>query len=173
MNKQELIDEVADELGGGVTKQDVERTLEAFTRVVGTNLRQGEPVQLVGFGTFEPRKRAARTARNPQTGAPVKVPASTTPVFKAGQPLKDYVAGKSGGAARFKGEAGAKKSSKKAAGKKAASKKAASKKAASKKAASKKAAGKKAAKAGKTATKQSAKKATKKAAKKSAKKSSR
>jgi DNA-binding protein HU-beta len=164
VNKRELIDAVASEVGDDVSKQDVERTVDAFTRVVGTNLRKGEPVQLVGFGTFEPRKRAQRRARNPQTGEQVKVPATTVPAFKASGPLKDYVAGKSGAAERFKGRSAAKKSTKKAG--KTSAKKAG-------KASTKKAA-KKSAKTTKSSAKTAgAKKAASKAGKKSAKKARR
>lgn len=160
MNKRELIDAVADEVGEDVTKQDVERIVDAFTRVVGVNLRKNQPVQLVGFGTFEPRKRAARMARNPQTGGQVKVPAATVPAFKASRPLKDYVANKPGAAERFKSRSAAKKGAKKA-GKTSAKK--------TGKTSAKKAGKTQAKKAGKTQAKKAAKAPAKKAAKKSAK----
>ena len=92
MNKRELVDSIADRLDVDVPKHAVESVIDSFTQVVGESLRAGEKVTLTGFGTFEPRKRDARTARNPQTGESVKVPARTVPAFKAGQKLKDTVA---------------------------------------------------------------------------------
>lgn len=152
MNKRELIDQIAAKVGDDVSKRDVERTVDAFKDVVGASLRDGEPVSLVGFGTFEPRKRSARTARNPQTGESVKVKATTVPAFKAGSALKDYVARKSGAPERFLSLTGTSKSTKKAA-KKGATKKGAATKSTAK------------------STKKAAKKSAKKSAKKVAKRS--
>ena len=89
MNKSELIAAIAAKTGE--TKKDAEVALNAFVNVVTDALVKGDKVQLVGFGTFETRNRAARKGRNPQTGAEMKIPASTSPVFKAGKALKDLV----------------------------------------------------------------------------------
>ena len=72
-----------------LTKKDAEKALKAFTDVVAEELKKGEKVQLVGFGTFEVSERAAREGRNPQTGETMKIEASKTPKFKAGKALKD------------------------------------------------------------------------------------
>lgn len=90
MKKSELIDAVA--ATANVTKADAERTLEAFTAVARTALKEGKRVNLPDFGTFSTREQAARTARNPQTGAPVDVPAKTVAKFKAARALADHVA---------------------------------------------------------------------------------
>ncbi|MGN1059506.1 MAG: HU family DNA-binding protein [Clostridia bacterium] len=66
--------------------------LGAFTAVVTDELKKGEKISLIGFGTFETRQRAAREGKNPQTGAAIKIPASTVPAFKAGKALKDAIA---------------------------------------------------------------------------------
>ena len=89
MNKAELIAAMAAKTGE--TKKSVESTLNAFVAVVEDSLKKGEKVQLVGFGSFEVRKRAARKGRNPQTKEEIKIPASKAPVFRAGKPLKDLV----------------------------------------------------------------------------------
>ena len=89
MNKSELIAAIAAKTGD--TKKDAEATLNAFIDVVTEALVKGEKVQLVGFGSFEVRKRAARKGRNPQTKEEIKIPASKAPVFKAGKALKDVV----------------------------------------------------------------------------------
>lgn len=89
MNKTELIAAVADE--AGLSKKDAEKALKAFTDVIGSELKKGEKVQLVGFGTFEVSERAAREGRNPHTGATMKIAASKAPKFKAGKALKDLV----------------------------------------------------------------------------------
>ena len=89
MNKTELVAAVADK--AGLTKKDAEAAVKAFTDVVSAQLKKGDKVQLVGFGTFEVSKRAAREGRNPQTGAVMKIPASKAPKFKAGKALKDLV----------------------------------------------------------------------------------
>ena len=72
-----------------VSKKDAEASLKAFTDVVAEELKKGEKIQLVGFGTFEVSERAARTGRNPQTGAEMTIAASKAPKFKAGKALKD------------------------------------------------------------------------------------
>ncbi|MBQ1902057.1 MAG: HU family DNA-binding protein [Lachnospiraceae bacterium] len=87
MNKTELIAAVANKTG--LSKKDAEGAVKAFTDVVAEELKKGEKVQLVGFGTFEVSERAARTGRNPQTGAEMQIPASKAPKFKAGKALKD------------------------------------------------------------------------------------
>ncbi|MDD3304091.1 MAG: HU family DNA-binding protein [Clostridia bacterium] len=89
MNKAELIAKIAEE--SKLTKKAAETALDAFVTSVEGALKKGEKVQLVGFGTFEVRQRAARKGRNPQTKAEIKIPASKAPVFKAGKALKDLV----------------------------------------------------------------------------------
>ena len=89
MNKTELVAAIADE--AGLSKKDAEKALKAFTDVVTEELKKGEKVQLVGFGTFEVSERAARQGRNPQTGAAMKIAASKAPKFKAGKALKDLI----------------------------------------------------------------------------------
>ncbi len=89
MNKTELVEAMAK--NSGLTKKDSEKALKAFTDVVTKELKKKGKVQLVGFGTFETAKRAARTGKNPQTGAALKIPAATVPKFKAGKALKDVV----------------------------------------------------------------------------------
>ena len=83
MNKSDLIAAIAAKTGE--TKKDAEATVNAFIDVVTESLAKGEKVQLVGFGSFEVRKRAARKGRNPQTKEEIKIPASKAPVFKAGK----------------------------------------------------------------------------------------
>ena len=89
LNKVELVAEIAAK--SGVSKKDAEASLNAFMEVVGETLKKGEQIQLVGFGTFETRERAARKGRNPSTGAEITIPAAKTPAFKAGKALKDAV----------------------------------------------------------------------------------
>lgn len=89
MNKAELIAKIAEE--SKLTKKAAETALDAFVTSVEEALKDGEKVQLVGFGTFEVRQRAARKGRNPQTKEEIKIPASKAPVFKAGKALKDLV----------------------------------------------------------------------------------
>ena len=89
MNKSDLTAAIAAKTGS--TKKDAEATLNAFVDVVTDSLVKGDKVQLVGFGSFEVRKRAARKGRNPQTKEEIKIPASKAPVFKAGKALKDLV----------------------------------------------------------------------------------
>lgn len=89
MNKTELITAIAEK--AELSKKDAEKALKAFIDVVGDELRKGEKVQLVGFGTFEVSERAAREGRNPQTGKTMKIDACKAPKFKAGKALKDAV----------------------------------------------------------------------------------
>ena len=89
MNKAELVAAIAAKTGA--TKKVVEAQVEAFIETIAESLKKGEKVQLVGFGSFEVRKRAARKGRNPQTKEEIKIPASKAPVFKAGKALKDLV----------------------------------------------------------------------------------
>ena len=89
MNKTELVAAMADK--AGLTKKDAEAALKAFTDVVSDELKKGEKVQLVGFGTFEVAERPARTGRNPKTGEEMQIAASKAPKFKAGKALKDVV----------------------------------------------------------------------------------
>ena len=90
MNKTELIAAVAEQ--AELSKKDAEKALKAFTDVIAAELVKGEKVQLVGFGTFEVRERAAREGVNPRTGDKIKIAASKVPAFKAGSALKDAVA---------------------------------------------------------------------------------
>ena len=89
MNKAELVEAMAKKIAQ--TKKVTEESLNAFIEVVTEELEKGEKVQLVGFGSFEVIKRAARKGKNPQTGEEIKIPASKLPKFKAGKALKDVV----------------------------------------------------------------------------------
>ena len=89
MNKTELVAAIAEK--AGLSKKDAEGAVKAFTDTVAEQLKAGEKIQLVGFGTFEVAERAARTGKNPQTGEAIKIPASKAPKFKAGKALKDAV----------------------------------------------------------------------------------
>ena len=91
MNKAELVAAIAAKTGE--SKKATETAVNAFIEVVAEALKGGDKVQLVGFGSFEVRKRAARKGRNPQTKEEIKIPASKAPVFKAGKALKDLVNG--------------------------------------------------------------------------------
>ena len=88
-NKQELIAKVAE--SAELTKKDAEKAVNAVFASVSEFLAKGEKVQLIGFGTFETRERAAREGRNPQTGEAIKIAATVVPAFKAGKALKDAV----------------------------------------------------------------------------------
>ena len=90
MTKVELIAAVANE--ANLTKKDAEAAVNSALNAITNALKEGDKVQLVGFGSFETKKRAARTGQNPRTGAAVEIPASTVPTFKAGKALKDAVA---------------------------------------------------------------------------------
>ena len=90
MNKTDLIDAIAS--AAELNKKQAKAALEATLAAITGSLKKGEPVQLIGFGTFKVNKRAARTGRNPQTGATLEIKASKVPSFKAGKGLKDSVA---------------------------------------------------------------------------------
>lgn len=89
MNKAELVSSVADR--AEVTKKDAEKVITAVFDVVEEAMAKGEKVQLVGFGTFEVRDRAARTGRNPQTGEEIQIAATRVPAFRAGKALRDSI----------------------------------------------------------------------------------
>jgi DNA-binding protein HU-beta len=90
MNKAELIDAIAKQVSG-VTKTNIAAVVDATVASISEELKKGGKVQLIGFGTFETRARAAREGRNPKTGAKLKIAASKTPAFSAGKSLKDAV----------------------------------------------------------------------------------
>ena len=87
MNKAELVAAVAEK--SELTKKDAEKAVKAFVDVVTEELKKGEEVQVVGFGTFKVAERAAREGRNPHTGEPMAIAACKAPKFKAGKALKD------------------------------------------------------------------------------------
>lgn len=89
MNKTELISAIAD--SANLSKADATKALAATIDAISNALVNGENVQLIGFGTFETRERAARTGKNPKTGEQIAIPASKVPAFKAGKALKDKV----------------------------------------------------------------------------------
>ena len=89
MNKSELIAKVAEK--AGITKKDAEKAVAGIFASVQEALVAGDKVQVIGFGTFEVRERAARTGRNPQSGEEIKIPAAKSPAFKPGKALKDAV----------------------------------------------------------------------------------
>ncbi|HCI52558.1 MAG TPA: integration host factor subunit alpha [Gallionella sp.] len=89
MNRKELIDALANKTGS--TKIVAEQNIAALIEVIGETLASGDSISLVGFGTFEVRERAARTGRNPKTGAELKIAASKVPAFKPGATLKSAV----------------------------------------------------------------------------------
>lgn len=91
MNKQELIEKINYRVKNPMSRADAERFVNAFVDVIKETVAAGEAVQLVGFGTFDARERAARNARNPQTGETIKIAAKKAPVFKAGKAFKDIV----------------------------------------------------------------------------------
>lgn len=86
MNRKELIDALAGKTES--TKADADRNIAALIDIITATLKKGDNISLVGFGSFEVRKRAARTGRNPQTGAVLKIKAAKVPAFKAAQPLR-------------------------------------------------------------------------------------
>lgn len=90
MNKVELIAQIAEK--SGLSKKDAEKALAATVDAITEAVSTGDKVQLVGFGSFEMKKRAARTGLNPRTKEPVEIAATQVPVFKAGKALKDAVA---------------------------------------------------------------------------------
>ena len=89
MNKTQLVEKIA--ANADITKADAGRALDAFIDAVTETLKDGDQVSLVGFGTFSVRDRAARTGRNPQTGAEIQIAAAKVPGFKPGKGLKDAV----------------------------------------------------------------------------------
>ena len=89
MTKTGLIDALADR--AGLTKVDAKKAVDIVTEVITKALARGEKITWTGFGTFEVRSRAARMGRNPQTGVPMRIPATKTPAFRAGKSLKDAV----------------------------------------------------------------------------------
>ncbi|MFW5703042.1 MAG: HU family DNA-binding protein [Candidatus Dojkabacteria bacterium] len=89
MNKSDMIDHIAAETK--LTKKAVADVLEAFMNGVMNTVKKGDSVTFTGFGTFKPMERKARTGRNPQTGAEIKIPARTVPVFRPGKEFKDHV----------------------------------------------------------------------------------
>lgn len=89
MNKTELVAAIVEKTE--LSRKDAEKALKAFTEVVAEQLKNGDKVQLVGFGTFEVSERAAREGRNPLTGEVMEIKASRTPRFKAGKALKDQL----------------------------------------------------------------------------------
>jgi len=91
MNRKELIDVLASK--NGSTKAEADRNIAALIEIITATLKKGDNISLVGFGSFEVRKRAARTGRNPQTGAVLKIKAAKVPAFKAGATLKAAVNG--------------------------------------------------------------------------------
>lgn len=91
MNKGELINKIAE--GANLSKKDAGVALDAAIAAIGDALKAGDSVQLIGFGTFAIKERAAREGRNPRTGEVVKIAAAKAPVFKAGKALKDKVNG--------------------------------------------------------------------------------
>lgn len=91
MNRKELIDALSEKTGS--SKADADRNIAALIEIITATLKKGDSVSLVGFGTFEVRKRAARTGRNPATGEALKIKASKQPAFKAGATLKSVVNG--------------------------------------------------------------------------------
>lgn len=90
MNKGELVDKVSEK--AGVTKKDTDVIISAMLDVIMEAVAAGDKVTLVGFGTIEPRQRQAREGRNPSTGEPINIPATTVPAFSAGKVFKDRVA---------------------------------------------------------------------------------
>lgn len=90
MNKTELVAEISKR--GGFSKKDSEKMLSALVESVVETVKKGEKVQLIGFGTFELRSRAARTGRDPRTNKPIQIPACKVPAFKVGKGFKDAVA---------------------------------------------------------------------------------
>jgi DNA-binding protein HU-beta len=170
VNKADLIDKVAAQ--AGLTKRDAEAALDAVTHSITMALRAGDPVRIIGFGSFRLRERGARTGRNPQTGASVKIKASKGAAFSAGATLKRDLNSRAAPAAPARATAAkapavravAKAVAKKAVAKKAPAKKAPAKKAVAK-APAKKAVAKKAPAKKAVAKKAPAKKAVKKATK--------
>lgn len=91
MNKTELVAAVAEK--SGLTKKDSEKAIAAVIESIIESVKRDEKVQLIGFGTFELRSRAARTGRDPRTNKPIEIPACKVPAFKVGKAFKDEVSG--------------------------------------------------------------------------------
>ncbi|MCD8120978.1 MAG: HU family DNA-binding protein [Clostridiales bacterium] len=89
MNKQELITAIAEQ--SGLTRKDADAAVKAFVEVVSGALKEGDRVQMIGFGTFEVSERGARTGRNPRSGETIEIAASRIPKFKAGKALRDLI----------------------------------------------------------------------------------
>jgi DNA-binding protein HU-beta len=89
MNKSDLVEAMAD--AADISKSAAGRALDGLTDAIAVALKEGDSVSLIGFGTFSVKERAARTGRNPQTGAAIEIAASKTPAFKSGKALKDAV----------------------------------------------------------------------------------
>ena len=89
MNKSELVTTLSQKIG--TSKKSAEESLDGLIEIITEQLKNGEKIQLVGFGVFETKQRAARVGRNPRTKEEIKIPASTVPVFKAGKILKETV----------------------------------------------------------------------------------
>lgn len=87
MNKSELIERMSE--SADISKAEAGRALDAALQAIADSLKNAEPVTLVGFGTFAVRERGARTGRNPQTGASIRIAAARVPAFKAGKALRD------------------------------------------------------------------------------------
>jgi DNA-binding protein HU-beta len=98
MNKQDLVAQLSAQLD--VSKREAGEAVDAVFDSIAKAVAKGDKVSIPGFGSFEKRKRAARTARNPQTGAAIKVPATSVPAFKAGKEFKEAVGGKKKSAAK-------------------------------------------------------------------------
>ena len=92
MTKADLVEQVAEAIGPGITKKDCALVVDGFLNAVKQALEQGNSIEIRGFGTFKVHHRKARMARNPRTGEPVKVPARTSPVFKPSKHLRARVA---------------------------------------------------------------------------------
>ena len=92
MTKADLVEQVADAIGPGITKKDCALVVDGFLNAVKLALAEGENIEIRGFGTFKVRKRKTRTARNPRTGDPVEVPSRSVPVFKPSKHLRNRVA---------------------------------------------------------------------------------
>lgn len=162
MNKSELVDSVAGD--AGVEKKQAESVLNAFFQRVASEAKGGRKVAWPGFGSFSSTKRAARTGRNPQTGAPVKIKASTAMKFTSSSTLKDALNNRGAKKATAKKSAAKKSTAKKATAKKATAKKATAKRSTAKKATAKRSPAKKAKAKKSTAKRSTAKKATAKKA---------
>ena len=92
MTKADLVEQVADAIGPGITKKDCALVVDGFLNAVKRALANGENIEIRGFGTFKVRRRKTRTARNPRTGDPVEVPSRNVPVFKPSKHLRNRVA---------------------------------------------------------------------------------